>query len=219
MGHLWTVQPCGGGWLVANRVLGLSRLALCWAAFMFRETDIGLRLTRIDEAVRLMLIPLLLIAAISSLSGYGPFKGDPGLRWFAAKLGICGLLLIIGLLLCLIMREWTMLFRKLAPGPDAAVEARLEHSIRFGRRLAFGYWIGIASVAFLGATKPFQICFAGSRLWVVEARNQALQFGTTTARAATGCRSSTGDCPSRGSARGCRSRTPMQIIPCTASQH
>ena len=75
-------SPAGGGWLVANRVLGLSRLALCWAAFMFRETDIGLRLTRIDEAVRLMLIPLLLIAAISSLSGYGPFKGDPGtLGW------------------------------------------------------------------------------------------------------------------------------------------
>lgn len=155
MGHLWTVQPYGGGWLVANWVLGLAWLGLCWAAFAFRETDTGLRLTRIDEAVRFVLIPLLVIGALSSLGGYGPFKGEPGFRWFAAKIGIYGLLLIIGLLLRFIMREWTMLFRKLAVGPDAAVEARLEQSIRFGRRLAYIYWVGIASVAFLGATKPF----------------------------------------------------------------
>lgn len=155
MGHLWTVQPYGGGWLVANWVLGLGWLGLCWAAFAYRETDIGLRLTRIDEAVRFVLIPLLLVVALSSLAGHGPFKGDPGFRWFAAKIGIYGLLLIIGLLLRFIMREWTMLFRKLAAGPDAAIEARLERSIRFGRRLAYGYWIGIAGVAFLGATKPF----------------------------------------------------------------
>jgi hypothetical protein len=53
------------------------------------------------------------------------------------------------------MREWTTLFRKLAQGPDAAVEATLDRSIRFGRNIAYLYWIGIATVAFLGATKPF----------------------------------------------------------------
>lgn len=155
MGNIWTAQPYGGGWLVLNWVLGLSWLGLCWAAFFYRETDTGLRLTRIDEAVRFVLIPLLLLAAVSSLLGHGPFKGDPGFRWFAAKVGVYGLLLVIGLKLRFIMREWTMLFRKLAQGPDAAVEATLDRSIRFGRNIAYLYWIGIATVAFLGATKPF----------------------------------------------------------------
>jgi hypothetical protein len=155
MGNIWTAQPYGGGWLVLNWVLGLSWLALCWAAFFYRETDTGLRLTRIDEAVRFVLIPLLLLAAVSSLLGHGPFKGDPGFRWFAAKVGVYSLLLVIGLKLRFIMREWTMLFRKLAQGPDAAVEATLDRSIRFGRNIAYLYWIGIATVAFLGATKPF----------------------------------------------------------------
>ena len=35
------------------------------------------------------------------------------------------------------------------------VENRLEKSIAFGRKLAYLYWIGIGTVAFLGATKPF----------------------------------------------------------------
>ncbi|MFN7550310.1 MAG: hypothetical protein ACK59M_17915 [Pseudomonadota bacterium] len=155
MGHLWTVNPHGGGWLVLNWTLALAWLSLCWAAFFFRETDTGIRLTRIDEAVRFVLIPLLLLAAVSSLLGHGPFKGDPGLRWFAAKVGIYALLLVIGLKLRFIMREWTAMFRRLAAGPDAAVEATLERSIRTGRGLAYVYWIGIASVGFLGATKPF----------------------------------------------------------------
>ena len=155
MGVLWTVNPHGGGWLVLNWVLGLSWLALCWAAFFFRETDTGIRLTKIDEAVRFVLIPLLLLAAVSSLLGHGPFKGDAGFRWFSAKLGIYGLLLVIGLKLRFIMREWTAMFRRLAAAPDAAVEATLERSIRTGRALAYVYWVGIATVAFLGATKPF----------------------------------------------------------------
>ena len=66
---------------------------------------------------------------------------------------IYGLLLIIGLQLRYIMREWTELFRVLAAGPNAEAESTLEKSLRFGKRLAYVYWIGIATVAFFGATK------------------------------------------------------------------
>ena len=155
LGFLWGRQPFGGGWLVLFWVLGLSWLALCWAAFIKRETQAGIRLTRIDEAVRFVLIPLLLICAISSLLGHGPFVAGEGGMWFSTKVLIYSLLLVIGLKLRFIMREWTLLFRKLAQSPDPAVEATLEASIRVGRNLAYLYWVGIASVCLIGAAKSF----------------------------------------------------------------
>ncbi len=156
LGTFYGVQPYGGGWLVLIWALAAAWLSLTWAAFIYRETDTGLRLTKFDEAIRFVLIPLLVIAAITSLLGYGPFGGGSGMRWFAAKVLIYALLLVIGLHLRFVMREWTVMFRRLAEQPDDTVaEAKLERSIAGARRSAYVYWIGIASVAFLGATKPF----------------------------------------------------------------
>ena len=76
--------------------------------------------------------------------------------WFSLKVLIFAGLLVLGLLLRFIMREWTTLFRVLAENPDdTAAENTLEKSIAFGRKIAYCYWIGILTVAFLGATKPF----------------------------------------------------------------
>jgi hypothetical protein len=53
------------------------------------------------------------------------------------------------------MREWTTLFRLLdTQGDNPEIEARLEKSIKFGRKLAYLYWFGILTVAFFGAVKP-----------------------------------------------------------------
>ncbi|MBL8514066.1 MAG: hypothetical protein JNJ55_08730 [Betaproteobacteria bacterium] len=155
LGHLWGVQPFGGLWLWANWILGLSWLALCWAAFFHRETDTGIRLTKIDEAVRFVLIPLLIIAAISSFLGHGPFEAGDGQRWYSTKILIYSILLIMGLKLRFIMREWTMLFRVLAKGPNEEAERTLERSLKIGRGIAYCYWVGIATVAFFGATKIY----------------------------------------------------------------
>lgn len=154
MGHLWGVQPYGGGFLTAMWVFYFAWLALCWAAFYYRETDIGIRLTKADEAIRYVVIPAVFIASAASLMGYGPFNAEMGQQWFSIKLLIFSLLLVIGLLLRFIMREWTTMFRVLAQGPNDEVEAKLEKSIIFGRRLAYIYWIGILTVAFFGAVKP-----------------------------------------------------------------
>ena len=153
MGTIWGVQPYGGGWLWLIWLLSAGWLGLCWAAFVYRETDRGLRLTVWDERIRYFVIPALLISAGLSLLGYGPFEAGTGQKWFSWKVLIYGLLLIIGLQLRYIMREWTELFRVLAAGPDPEAESTLEKSLRFGKRLAYVYWIGIATVAFLGATK------------------------------------------------------------------
>ena len=153
MGNIWGVQPLGGAWLWLMWALFAGWLALCWAAFLHRETDRGIRLTIWDERIRYVVIPALLITAVSSLLGYGPFEAGTGQKWFAWKVLLYGLLLIIGLQLRYIMREWTRLFRVLAAGPDPEAESTLEKSLRFGKRLAYVYWIGIATVAFFGATK------------------------------------------------------------------
>ncbi len=153
MGNIWGVQPLGGAWLWLMWALFAGWLALCWVAFIHRETDRGIRLTIWDERIRYVVIPTLLITALSSLLGYGPFEAGTGQKWFAWKVLIYGLMLIIGLQLRYIMREWTRLFRVLAAGPDPEAESTLEKSLRFGKRLAYVYWVGIAAVAFLGATK------------------------------------------------------------------
>ncbi|SEK81215.1 hypothetical protein SAMN05216262_1034 [Colwellia chukchiensis] len=155
MGYLWGVQPYGGVFLSSMWVFYLGWLALCWAAFFHRETDTGIKLTKLDEAIRYLIIPAIAISAIASLLGYGPFNAAEGQKWFSIKLLIFSFLLVLGLLLRFIMREWTVLFRRLdAEGDSPEVEEQLEKSIRFGRRIAYVYWIGILTVAFLGAVKP-----------------------------------------------------------------
>ncbi|MFN8987330.1 MAG: hypothetical protein ACK5VR_13590, partial [Burkholderiales bacterium] len=77
--------------------MSLAWLALCWAAFIYRETDKGIRLTKLDEQVRFVLIPLLLASSISSLMGFGPFNADEGQRWYPTKILLYSLLLVLGL--------------------------------------------------------------------------------------------------------------------------
>ncbi|MEQ8514976.1 MAG: hypothetical protein RIC38_05170, partial [Chromatocurvus sp.] len=153
MGHLWGVQPYGGNFLVAMWLFVAAWVALCWAAFIYRETDLGVRMTIWDERIRFVLIPVLVVSAIASLLGHGPFNAGDMQKWFSIKILIYSFALIIGLKLRFIMREWTEMFRILAQGKDEKVEGQLENSISFGRKIAYVYWVTIGSVAFFGATK------------------------------------------------------------------
>lgn len=155
MGHIYTFVDLSGAGLWIVWGIGLSWLGLCWAAFFARETDLGLKLTKIDEAGRYIVIPALIIIAIMAFMGKGPVQAQMGTFWYPAKMLTFGCMLIIGLLLRFIMREWTVLFRVLAQGENAEAETQLEKSINFGRTLAYFYWIGIATTAFFGAAKPF----------------------------------------------------------------
>lgn len=155
MGFYWGVQPLGGAWILSMWVLALAWWGLCLAAFYYRESDTGMRLTMMDERVRFIVIPALMICAIASLLGHGPFGTAAGQLWFSAKILLYSGALCIGLYLRFVMREWTVMFRVLAQGPNAEVEAKLEKELRRSKLIAYLYWIIILSVAFLGATKPF----------------------------------------------------------------
>lgn len=156
LGHHLGVQPLGGAWLAGMWLAVGGWFALTWTAFAKRGTDLGVKLTRADELIRYVVIPLLLAAAIASLVIREPF----GARWYAAKILIYALLLVIGLFLRYIMRDWVRLFRQLASeggaGDDKrAIDAELERKLAAGRALAYVYWIGIGAVAYLGVAKPF----------------------------------------------------------------
>jgi hypothetical protein len=117
-----------------------------------RGTDAGLRLTIWDDRIRYVLIPVLAGLATWSLLTDWPFQQN----WYATKILIYSGLLVIGLILRFVMRHWTLTFRQLAAGgPNAELEAKLTREINFSRKLAYIYWIGIGTVAFIGVTKFF----------------------------------------------------------------
>jgi hypothetical protein len=130
-------------------------LAMTWTAFIKRETDIGVKVTKTEEMLRYPLIVVLFIVAFMALDGSGPIVSGEGNHWYPAKIGLYAFALCIGLFLRVVMRRWTVRFRKLAEGPDAVEEAGLERETGEARIAAYIYWITISGVCFLGAVKPF----------------------------------------------------------------
>lgn len=130
-------------------------LAMTWTAFIKRETDLGIAVTRAEELLRYPLIAALFVLAFMAFAGTGPIHSGEGNNWYPAKMALYAFALVIGLFLRLVMRRWTERFRVLAAGPDAAQEAALAREIGLARWSAYVYWITIASVCFLGAVKPF----------------------------------------------------------------
>lgn len=152
MGFNMGVQPLGGPWITGMWIFTAVWIGLAWTAFFKRGTDLGLTLTKIDEAIRWVIIPLLLFFGLWTLFADGPIGAD----WYAAKMSLYAVTLIIGLFLRFIMRDWVMAFRKMAAeGSTPAVEKSLADKLAAGRAIAYVYWILIATTAFLGATKPF----------------------------------------------------------------
>jgi hypothetical protein len=138
-----------GPWVIVMWLFVAVWLSITYSAFFKRGTDTGVKLTKIDESFRYIIIPLLIIFAIYSLATRWPFTQG----WYAAKAGLYGVALIIGLTLRVIMRNWVHLFRAIAAGPNPEAEAKLDRQLAFGRGLAYIYWIVIGSVALFGVYK------------------------------------------------------------------
>jgi hypothetical protein len=130
-------------------------LAMTWTAFLKRETDIGIKVTKAEEILRYPLIAVLFVVAALATEGMGPVETGEGAYWYPAKIALYAFALCIGLFLRVVMRRWTARFRIIAEGPNPAEEAALGREIFNARLAAYIYWITIAGVCFLGAVKPF----------------------------------------------------------------
>lgn len=157
MGKLYGFVPVleSTGALLAMWLFFLTWLGMTWAAFIKRETDAGIKITRTEELLRYPLIALIAVFSLMALMGSGPVQSGAGTYWYPAKMLLYAFTLCIGLFLRFVMRQWTVYFRALAAGPDAAIQAKLDKEIAQARIAAYIYWITIAGICFLGATKPF----------------------------------------------------------------
>ncbi|RME66830.1 MAG: hypothetical protein D6782_03630 [Alphaproteobacteria bacterium] len=146
------ISPITGIWIPVIWVAVALWWVLLFSAYRARGTDRGLTLTLWDERIRYIVIPaLVLLGGVSLVTG-GPVTAG----WFAAKLTLFGLLLIIGLYLRYVMRDWVIAFRQMeASGSTPALEDKISSVLAKARKLAYVYWIGIATVAFFGVVKPF----------------------------------------------------------------
>lgn len=136
-------------------LLFITWLAMTWTAFIKRETDIGIAVTKTEEILRYPLIAALVIVAGMAFMGQGPVEVGEGSYWYPSKMALYAWALVIGLFLRLVMRRWTERFRILAQRDDPQQEAALEREIKQARIAAYIYWITISGVCFLGAVKPF----------------------------------------------------------------
>jgi nitric oxide reductase large subunit len=109
----------------------------------------------LEEKLRYPLIVAIVVVSLMAYAGRGPVEVGEGSFWYPTKMILYAFALCIGLFLRLVMRRWTTRFRKLAEGPNPAEQAALEREIAQARIMAYIYWITIAGVCFLGATKPF----------------------------------------------------------------
>jgi hypothetical protein len=120
-----------------------------------RETDIGIRITRTEELLRYPLIAGIVLLSVMAYVGQGPVEVGQGTFWYPTKMILYAFALCIGLFLRYVMRQWTVYFRALAAGPDAAIQAKLDKEIAQAPIAAYVFWITISGICFLGATKPF----------------------------------------------------------------
>ncbi|MDI9348326.1 MAG: hypothetical protein QM538_07475 [Methylacidiphilales bacterium] len=166
MAALHGISPITGYGLMISWIFFLSWIGLVLSAFYFKGTAMGWKLTMIDERIRYVVIPLFIIIGIigvttrsfPSLTIFGEgailFEMKETSMWFALKVLLFGLLLCIGLALRIIMRRWVIGFQRLAKeGSTPEVESYFAGPLAIGRKLAYIYWMGIATVAFFGVTK------------------------------------------------------------------
>lgn len=152
MGYNLGIQPLGGLWLVGMWILVAFWCLLTWMTYYKRGTDLGLFLTRVDDGIRYVLMPVLLSIGIYSLITGEPF----GAKWYAAKITIFGGIFSIGLFMRRMMQRWIIFFRRMrVEGSTPEIEGELQKDMRIAVPLAYVYWAAIIGVAFLGVTKPF----------------------------------------------------------------
>ena len=157
MGKIYGFVPAleTAGALTAMWVFFIIWLGMTWAAFIKRETDIGIKITRAEELLRYPLIAGIVLMSVLAFMGSGPIQSSAGTFWYPTKMILYAFTLCIGLFLRFVMRQWTVYFRELAAGPNADIQAKLDKEIAQARIAAYIYWITISGICFLGATKPF----------------------------------------------------------------
>lgn len=142
--------PAWAMWLIW--LGGIAWLLLSWTVYRNRGKALAMRLSRIDNGIRMLLAVVLI-----GLSAYALLTGEVvSGRWLAAKIGAFGLLLVLGLMLRKVMGGWAEGFARLQrEGSTPATEAVFASSLAKARPIVYVFWGTSALMALLGTAKPF----------------------------------------------------------------
>lgn len=143
--------PFGVLFVPAVWAFALAWLALNVAGYLRSGTPLGDRLRTWDQSIRHLLAPALIVLGMWSLiTGY-PVKP----LFIALKLTVFGVMIVTGLVLRAIMKNWAVGFRRLATeGPGEAIDAIFQGSLVRARYIAYFMWSLSAIMAVLGIVKP-----------------------------------------------------------------
>lgn len=132
-------------------VFAIAWMVLNVAGYLRSGTPAGDRIRGWDQNIRLVMAPVLIGVGLWSV-----FSGQPIAPLFVAlKITVFGCMIIVGLILRAIMKNWAIGFRRLATeGPSAAVDAIFQASLGRARYIAYLMWSLSGVMAVLGVMKP-----------------------------------------------------------------
>lgn len=142
----------GDGPLMISVWIGsLIWLAMNVEGYRARGTPRGDWLREVDQWVRLGLVVVCI-----GIGGWASITGQfIPVRFVAFKITVFGVMIVIGLVLRTIMKNWALGFRLLATeGPSEKVNRLFEASLKKARVIAWGMWSMSGVMAILGIVQP-----------------------------------------------------------------
>ncbi len=158
MADNYGLSPITGQYVTLVWVLTVAWQMLILAAFRARGTPKAIKLTDIDNKLRYVVIPaLILVGGVMLVTGEIPTTGELLTQyWLATKVTFFGFILIIGLLLRHTMKAWAIGFMRLRDeGSTPEIEEIFTKTLAHARIYAYVYWVCIGTMAFIGVTKAF----------------------------------------------------------------
>lgn len=149
--------PIHGPWLAVIWALALLWLAVAWWIVLRPHATATAPLTAIDRWLRIGVV-----AGFTALALVSMARGTPvAAPWLAGKLLLFAGVVLLGLLLRGVLREWSTGFAQLREALDGqdeagirAADARIGAAHRRSTPYAMLLWLLVAAIAFLGVTKP-----------------------------------------------------------------
>jgi hypothetical protein len=146
------LSPVSGIWLWLVWAGFLAWLVLSWAVYLNKGPAAGNTFRNIDNRIRWIVAPALVVAGGVSLVmdiGFGS-------NWLGLKVMLFGVLVYLGLWLRSYVADIGTGFRRLAAeGPTPEVEAIFTTMLGQSKKVVYLFWGTSLALAFLGLAKPF----------------------------------------------------------------
>jgi hypothetical protein len=149
------LTPFAAGLMPAIWVFAVLWLALTWRLFLIGRDPRAQTLAKLDHWIRVTVAALFVSLGLLSLVQGGPV----GAGWLSLKMLLFAIVVIIGLLLRRIIRDWAQGFTVLN-NVETSTTARddantlIFSAYRRATRLAHSLWLLVAVIALLGVSKP-----------------------------------------------------------------